>query len=85
MIQPRADPVAPDKVNASEDKPTARRQASMVDTFKAVASSFFGVRGRGAHERDLARLNPVHLIFAGLAMAALFILTLLAVVRMVMT
>jgi Protein of unknown function (DUF2970) len=78
-------PDQPVKVTALNDQPALLRQASIVETFKAVASSFFGVRGRVAHERDLAKLNPLHLIFAGLVMAALFIFTLLAVVRAVMT
>ena len=59
------------------------RKASALDTFKAVAASFFGVRGRSAHERDLLKLNPVHVILAGLVMAVLFIVILLAIVRAV--
>lgn len=64
-------------------KAAVERKPSMLDTFKAVAASFFGVRGRGAHERDLSKLNPVHLIVAGIVMAIIFIFTLLAVVRAV--
>jgi len=59
------------------------RQASVVDTVKAVASSFFGVRGRKAHEQDMAKLNPVVVIGVGIALAAVFVLTLITVVRMV--
>jgi Protein of unknown function (DUF2970) len=57
------------------------RQASVLD--KAVASSFFGVRGRKAHEQDMAKLNPVVVIGVGIALAAAFVLTLITIVRMV--
>jgi hypothetical protein len=61
----------------------AQRKASFVDTIRAVAASFFGVRGRRAHERDLARLNPLHVVAAGLLMAVVLVLTLVAIVRAV--
>lgn len=64
-------------------RPVPQRKAGFLDTMKAVGASFFGVRGRGAHERDLARLNPVHVIIAGLLLAAVFVLTLVAIVRSV--
>jgi len=60
-----------------------KQKASFVDTIKAVGASFFGVRGRRAHERDLARLNPVHVIVAGLLLALVFVLTLVTIVRAV--
>jgi hypothetical protein len=60
-----------------------QRKASLVDTVKAVGASFFGVRGRKAHEADVAKLNPIVVIAVGIALAALFVLTLLAIVKMV--
>lgn len=66
-----------------ESKTVVERKPSLLDTFKAVASSFFGVRGRSAHERDLSKLNPLHLVIAGLVTAALFIAVLLFIVRLV--
>jgi hypothetical protein len=42
-------------------------------TFKAVAWSFFGVRQASEYEKDVAQLNPVHVIIAGLVAAALFV------------
>jgi hypothetical protein len=59
------------------------RQASLLQTVKAVAASFFGVRGRSAHEHDMAKLNPVVVIGVGIALAAVFVLTLITIVRMV--
>ncbi|RPH59401.1 MAG: DUF2970 domain-containing protein [Burkholderiales bacterium] len=64
-------------------QPVPQRKAGFLETMKAVGASFFGVRGRGAHERDLARLNPVHVIIAGLLLAVAFVLTLVAIVRSV--
>ena len=57
-----------------------RRKARLSDTVKAVGASFFGVRGGKAHERDMANLNPVHVIVVGLLLAAAFVLTLILVV-----
>ncbi len=62
---------------------TSERSASLLDTVKAVGASFFGVRGRRAHERDVAKLNPVVVIAVGLALALVFVLVLVAVVRTV--
>ena len=47
------------------------------------ASSFFGVRGRRAHEEDMAKLNPIVVIGVGIALAVVFVLTLITIVRMV--
>jgi hypothetical protein len=60
-----------------------RRTASLLETVKAVGASFFGVRGRRAHERDAARLNPIAVIGVGVALAAGFVVTLLLIVRLV--
>lgn len=59
------------------------RKASLADTVKAVGASFFGVRGRSAHERDMSSLNPIVVIGVGLAMAAAFVATLVLIVRLV--
>jgi hypothetical protein len=61
-----------------------QRKASLGSTIKAVASSFFGVRGGKAHEDDVAKLNPLVVIGVGIGMAILFILTLVTVVKMVL-
>jgi hypothetical protein len=60
-----------------------RRKATLLDTVKAVAASFFGVRGRGAHEKDMASLNPVMVIGVGIVLAATFVVTLVIIVRLV--
>lgn len=65
------------------DDQKTNRKASMLDTFKAVAASFFGVRSSKALAGGATKLNPVHVILAGLVMAGLFIFTLISVVRWV--
>lgn len=71
-------PIDPDRPDRPE-----RRKASLLDTVKAVGAAFFGVRGGKAHERDIANLNPVHLILVGILLAAVFVVTLLLIVRAV--
>lgn len=60
-----------------------RGYAGPLQTVKAVAWSFLGIRKRADHEADATRLNPVHVVIAGVVMAALFVLTLLTIVRWV--
>jgi len=64
-------------------EPSATTGQNLLKTVLAVAASFFGVRGSKAHEADMARLKPVHVIIVGLLMAALFVLSLLLIVQLV--
>ena len=59
------------------------RPASFLQTAKAVAWSFFGVRKRASYEQDVQQLNPVHVIIAGLIAAAIFVAALITLVRWV--
>jgi Protein of unknown function (DUF2970) len=54
-------------------KDAVQRKGSFLQTMGAVAWSFFGVRKSRDHEQDVARLNPVHLVIAGIIGALLFI------------
>ena len=60
-----------------------RRPLSFMQTMGAVFWSFFGVRKGAEYERDVARLNPVHVIIAGIIGAALFVAALVMLVRWV--
>ena len=60
-----------------------QRKLSFGATMKAVFWSFFGVRKKSDYERDAQQLNPVHVIIAGLIGAALFITTLVLIVKIV--
>jgi hypothetical protein len=64
-------------------KEAAQRKGSFLQTMKAVAWSFFGVRKSSDYEKDVSQLNPVHLIIAGLIGAAVFIAVLVLVVNWV--
>ena len=59
------------------------RKGSFLQTVRAVAWSFFGVRRSADHAQDVAKLNPVHVVIAGIAAAGLFVLTLVLLVRWV--
>jgi len=48
---------------------------------KTVLFGFLGVRRKADHEQ--AELNPLHVILAGIALAVLFILTLVSIVKIV--
>ena len=58
-------------------------QGSFVQTVKAVAWSFFGVRKSSGLAQDVARIKPAHLIVAGLLGGALFVTVLVLFVRWV--
>ena len=64
--------------------PVMRRKGSFIQTMKAVAWSFFGVRKGSDYEKDVSQLNPVHVVIAGLIGAALFIGALLLLVNFVL-
>ena len=66
-------------------KEAVQRQGSMLQSFRAVAWSFFGIRRSADHAQDLQKLNPLHVIIAGLVSAALFVLALVMLVRWVIS
>ncbi|MBN8504816.1 MAG: DUF2970 domain-containing protein [Burkholderiales bacterium] len=66
-----------------ELREAVQRPMSFGQTLRAVAWSFFGVRSGQEHERDMGRLNPVHVVVAGVAGAALFVVALTLLVRWV--
>ncbi len=64
------------------DSPVSR-PASIWQTVRAVGWSFFGVRRRADLESDVQRLNPVHVVIAGVIGALLFIAVLVMLVNWV--
>ena len=68
----------------SDLKQAAQRKGSFLQTMRAVAWSFFGVRKSSEYEKDVSQLNPVHVVIAGVIGAALFIVLLLVVVNWVL-
>jgi hypothetical protein len=61
----------------------APRKSSLLHALRAVAWSFFGVRKGADYERDVDKLNPVHVIIAGVIAALLFIVLLALLVNWV--
>ncbi|MDO9283766.1 MAG: DUF2970 domain-containing protein [Aquabacterium sp.] len=64
-------------------KHAAARKGSFLQTMRAVAWSFFGVRRSADYAQDVAKLNPVHVIIAGIIGAGLFIAALVLLVQWV--
>ena len=71
--------------SGSDLKAASERPMSFLQTVQAVAWSFLGIRKRSGYERDVQRLNPVHVILAGIIGAILFIVALVAMVGWVVS
>ncbi|WP_338770789.1 DUF2970 domain-containing protein [Massilia sp. METH4] len=59
------------------------RKPSFFYSLKAVLWSFVGLRRKSDFDVDPARLNPIHVIVAGLIAVAVFIGILVAIVKAV--
>jgi hypothetical protein len=67
-----------------ELKEATKRKVAFFQTMKAVFWSFFGVRKKSDYEKDVALLNPLHVIMAGVLGAVIFVVTLLLIVKIVL-
>ncbi|TMH09077.1 MAG: DUF2970 domain-containing protein [Betaproteobacteria bacterium] len=67
----------------NELKDAVKRKGSFLQTLRAVAWSFFGVRRSKDYENDVQKLNPLHVVIAGVIAALVFIVTLILLVRWV--
>ena len=56
-------------------------KASFLHTVRTVLAGLIGVRGRQDHER--APLNPFHVVIAAVILVAMFVFTLITIVRIV--
>jgi hypothetical protein len=65
-----------------DDEPPPRR-AGFWATIKAVMWAFIGIRRRRDYHEDAASLDPKALIVAGVLAGVLFVLAIVAVVRLV--
>lgn len=57
----------------SDELKVHKRKGSIFRTVKAVMWSFVGLRARGDYEKDVAQLNPVHIVIFGLVGVAVFV------------
>jgi hypothetical protein len=60
-----------------------QRKMSFFATLKAVFWSFFCIRKKSDYEKDAAKLNPIHVVIAGLIGAGIFITILITIVKSV--
>ena len=57
-------------------KEIAQRKLSFFQTLKAVLWALFGVRKGSGYQEDIAKLNPVHIIIAGILLTIIFVVSL---------
>ena len=57
------------------------RKASPLQVAKAVLSAFIGIRKRAAHEQGAVTITPLQVIITGIIFAAIFVLSLVMLVR----
>ncbi len=84
-------PIPPGKAVKPEPRTAARsdlaaaaqRKGSFLQTARAVAWSFFGIRRGADYANDVGKLNPVHVIVAGVLAAVLFVIALITLIHWV--
>ncbi len=59
----------------------SQRKLNFFQTLKAVSWAFFGVRKGKDYRQDIATLNPVHLIIAGVLATVVFVGALIFLAR----
>ena len=66
-------------------KEASQRPASLLQTMRAVAWSFLGIRRSSGLEEDVQKLNPIHVVIGGIAGAAVFVVTIVLLVQWVVS
>ena len=69
----------------NEWRSASQRPGSLMQTVRAVAWSFLGIRKASGYEKDVQQLNPVHVVVVGIVGAALFVAVLVVLVRWVIS
>jgi hypothetical protein len=69
----------------SEFRDATQRPLSLMQTIRAVAWSFLGIRRSSGYEQDVQKLNPVHVVIGGIVGAALFVGAIVVLVRWVVS
>ncbi len=67
----------------SDLRQAVQRKASFVQTMRAVAWSFFGIRKGSEYRKDVSELNPLHVVIAGVVAALTFVIALVVLVNWV--
>ena len=66
-------------------KEASQRPASLLQTARAVAWSFLGIRRSSGLEQDVQKLNPVHVVIGGVLGAAVLVVFIVLLVRWVVS
>ena len=69
----------------SDFKQASQRPGSLLQTLRAVAWSFLGIRRASGFEDDVQKLNPVHVVIGGIFGAAVFVVAIVLFVRWVVS
>lgn len=67
----------------STDERHKRKKFAFLATVSAVLWAFLGVRRRSDYQKDIDRLNPLHLMAVGVIGAVLFVVGLMVLVNWV--
>lgn len=57
---------------------------TLIDTFKSVLASFFGVQSDKNRKRDFQQGNPAQFIIVGLVLTVLFIIGMILIVKIIL-
>ena len=57
--------------------------SSFLDTVKAVSWSFLGIRKTSEYQKDLEKLNPLHIITVAIVMVIVMVIGLIVLVNYV--
>ena len=63
--------------------PAGAPKATFLRSLSLIAWSFLGIRSRKGYQEDLSRVNPLHVVFAGIAGVFVLIFGLIVLVNWV--
>ena len=66
-------------------KELSQRKLNFFQTLKAIAWAMLGVRKGSGYQEDISKLNPVHLVIAGLLFGVLFVAGLIMLARLALS
>ena len=70
---------------AKDKTPPEEQPLTFWQIAASTAAAAFGVQNRANRERDFSRGKPLHFIIAGIVFTALFVLTVVVVVKLVLS
>src|SRR5512135_1387828 len=85
VVMPDLDPDPSSGKSAPESPTPSKPDASLLQVISAVFWSFLGIRKGNAMRRDLVTIKPHQVVIVGLVFGALFVATLILVVRLIIS